>query len=74
MKRTSLFLLTLLTATTGASQTRRQFETYDFETFRLHAYYTNDVMAEAFAGALRRSFPDLPGEEEAAQLAETLYR
>lgn len=46
MKRTSLFLLALLTAATGASQTRGRFETYDFGTFRLHAYYTNDVMAD----------------------------
>lgn len=74
MKRTSLFLLTLLTAATGASQTRGRFETYDFETFRLHTYDTNDVTTEAFAEALRRSFPDLPGENEVAQLAETLYR
>ncbi len=46
MKKALFILFNLLTLTIMA-QTKGHFEVYDFDSFRLHVYYTNDVMADA---------------------------
>ncbi len=47
MKKTlSVFALSLL-ALGASAQNKGRFETHEFDTFKLHVYYTNDVMADA---------------------------
>lgn len=47
MKKTlSVFALSLL-ALGASAQNKGRFEVYDFDNFKLHVYYTNDVMADA---------------------------
>ncbi len=46
MKKALFILFNLLTLTIMA-QTKGHFEVYDFDSFRLHVYYTADVMADA---------------------------
>ncbi len=47
MKKTlSVFALSLL-ALGASAQNKGRFETHEFDDFRLHVYYTNDVMADA---------------------------
>lgn len=46
MKKTFILLSTLLTITAMA-QTKGTFETYDFDGFKLHVYYTNDALGDA---------------------------
>lgn len=46
MKKVLIILLNLLTITVMA-QTKGRFEVYDLGNYKLHVYYTNDVMADA---------------------------
>lgn len=46
MKKVLIILLNLLTITAMA-QTKGRFEVHDLGTFKLHVYYTNDVMGDA---------------------------
>lgn len=47
MKKTlSVSALSLL-ALSASAQNKGRFETYEFDNFKLHVYYTNDVMADA---------------------------
>lgn len=47
MKKTlSVSALSLL-ALSASAQDKGRFETYEFDNFKLHVYYTNDVMADA---------------------------
>ncbi len=47
MKKTlSVFALSLL-ALGASAQDKGRFETHEFDNFKLHVYYTNDVMADA---------------------------
>lgn len=46
MKRVLIILLNLLTITAMA-QTKGRFEVHDLGNFKLHVYYTNDVMGDA---------------------------
>lgn len=46
MKKVLFILFNLLTITAMA-QTKGRFEVYDLGNFKLHVYYTNDVMADA---------------------------
>ena len=47
MKKTVSILASGLVAMSAFAQTKGNFETYDFGSFKLHVYYTNDVMADA---------------------------
>lgn len=47
MKKTVSILASGLVAMSAFAQTKGNFETYDFGSFRLHVYYTNDAMADA---------------------------
>ena len=46
MKKVLFIMFNLLTITTMA-QTKGHFEVHDFDQFKLHVYYTNDVMSDA---------------------------
>lgn len=46
MKQVLLIMLGLISLT-AAAQEKGKFEVYDFDKFKLHVYYTNDVMADA---------------------------
>lgn len=46
MKKTLVFLLTILTVTAMA-QTKGRFEVHHFDNFKLHVYYTNDALGDA---------------------------
>lgn len=52
MKKTAMILccaaaMTACTQPVTETETVGSFETYDFDTFRLHVYYTNDAMGDA---------------------------
>lgn len=49
MKRTKKIIATLLAMLTIGTNAMAQgsFETHDYGTFKLHVYYSNDVMADA---------------------------
>ena len=47
MKKTLFILFNLLTTLTIMAQTKGRFEVHDLGNFKLHVYYTNDVMADA---------------------------
>ncbi len=42
-----LFVLVSMVALTATAQTKGKFEAYNYNGFRLHVYYSNDVMADA---------------------------
>ena len=46
MKKVLFIMFNLLTITTMA-QTKGNFEVHDFDTFKLHVYYTNDALGDA---------------------------
>ena len=69
MKKIFVTMLSLLTVATIV-QAKGRFEVYDFDNFKLHVYYTNDVMADASfivegADALVTMEPPLFKENEA---------
>ena len=45
--RKALFILFNLLTITVMAQTKGRFEVHDLGQFKLHVYYTNDVMADA---------------------------
>lgn len=47
MKKTVSILASGLVAMSAFAQTKGNFETYDFGSFKLHVYYTNDALGDA---------------------------
>lgn len=47
MKKTLSILALSLVAFGASAQEKGRFETHDFDTFKLHVYYTNDAMGDA---------------------------
>lgn len=47
MKKLSFSLMTFAVATAAMAQTKGRFEVYNFDNFKIHVYYTNDVMGDA---------------------------
>lgn len=66
MKKTAFTFLAALLALTATAQEKGRFEVYDFGNFRLHVYYSNDVMADA-------SFI-IEGEETLATMEPPLFK
>ena len=66
MKNILFALIGMLIATTATAQEKGSFNVYDFGNFKLHAYYTHDVMSDA-------SFI-IEGEDALVTLEEPLFK